>query len=307
MQACSICARGRAPTPGLRGLFERLKTWFMDLYQKAEDLGVEISPQMREVFDGMFTVPYDAADRSFRYAMGDIHSRQVERDFADPATSGGRFAAEDQRLLDAEKKQGMPRWLTSLCGMRKSRADEAVRRREQSSPELRGLVDEANLEIAEIDRQIEHNNIRDEFGARRWNVNGTGAGWGNVLTICGPTTRAACLMRKSRRSSKDAQRLWKGVQASRQAASNQNALAQQLAKQQAEREQIAAVIKKRNTYLQLERKVAILESTLGNWQGREGKGIVRHAGWRPEAAAGLAHERGCPAHGHQGPVCWRLP
>ncbi len=64
---------------------------------------------------------------------------------------------------------------------------------------------------------------------------------------------------------KDAQRLWKGVQASRQA-SNQNALAQQLAKQQAEREQIAAVIKKRNTYLQLERKVAILESTLGNWQ-----------------------------------------
>lgn len=71
---------------------------------------------------------------------------------------------------------------------------------------------------------------------------------------------------------KDAQRLWKGVQASRQA-SNQNALAQQLAKQQAEREQIAAVIKKRNTYLQLERKVAILESTLGNWQGREGEGL----------------------------------
>lgn len=70
----------------------------------------------------------------------------------------------------------------------------------------------------------------------------------------------------------DAKRLWKGVQASRQA-SNQNALAQQLAAQQAQREQIAAVIKKRNTYLQLERKVAILENTLGNWQGREGEGL----------------------------------
>ncbi len=153
---------GRAPTPGLRGLFERLKSWFMDLYQKAEDLGVEISPQMREVFDGMFTVPYDAADRSFRYAMGDIHSRQVERDFADPATSGGRFAAEDQRLLDAEKS-GDAALVDQLMRDAQVRADEAVRRLEQSSPELRGLVDEANLEIAEIDRQIEHNNIRDEF------------------------------------------------------------------------------------------------------------------------------------------------
>lgn len=153
---------GRALTPGLRGLFERLKTWFMDLYQKAEDLGVEISPQMREVFDGMFTVPYDAADRSFRYAMGDIHSRQVERDFADPATSGGRFAAEDQRLLDAEKS-GDAALVDQLMRDAQVRADEAVRRLEQSSPELRGLVDEANLEIAEIDRQIEHNNIRDEF------------------------------------------------------------------------------------------------------------------------------------------------
>ena len=153
---------GRAPTPGLRGLFERLKSWFMDLYQKAEDLGVEISPQMREVFDGMFTVPYDAADRSFRYAMGDLHSRQVERDFADPATSGGRFAAEDQRLLDAEKS-GDAALVDQLMQDAQVRADEAVRRLEQSSPELRGLVDEANLEIAEIDRQIEHNNIRDEF------------------------------------------------------------------------------------------------------------------------------------------------
>lgn len=153
---------GRAPTPGLRGLFERLKSWFMDLYQKAEDLGVEISPQMREVFDGMFTVPYDAADRSFRYAMGDLHSRQVERDFADPATSGGRFAAEDQRLLDAEKS-GDAALVDQLMRDAQVRADEAVRRLEQSSPELRGLVDEANLEIAEIDRQIEHNNIRDEF------------------------------------------------------------------------------------------------------------------------------------------------
>lgn len=164
---------GRAPTPGLRGLFERLKSWFMDLYQKAEDLGVEISPQMREVFDGMFTVPYDAADRSFRYAMGDLHSRQVERDFADPATSGGRFAAEDQRLLDAEKS-GDAALVDQLMQDAQVRADEAVRRLEQNSPELRGLVDEANLEIAEIDRQIEHNSVYEEFSrqAMECRVNG---------------------------------------------------------------------------------------------------------------------------------------
>ncbi len=128
---------------------------------------------MREVFDGMFTVPYDAADRSFRYAMGDLHSRQVERDFADPATSGGRFAAEDQRLLDAEKS-GDAALVDQLMQDAQVRADEAVRRLEQNSPELRGLVDEANLEIAEIDRQIEHNSVYEEFSrqAMECRVNG---------------------------------------------------------------------------------------------------------------------------------------
>ena len=58
--------------------------------------------------------------------MGDIHSRQVERDFADPATSGGRFAAEDQRLLDAEK--GDAALVDQLMRDAQVRADEAVRR-----------------------------------------------------------------------------------------------------------------------------------------------------------------------------------
>lgn len=41
---------GKAPAPGLRGVFERLKQWFMEIYLKAENIGVEISPQMRQVF-----------------------------------------------------------------------------------------------------------------------------------------------------------------------------------------------------------------------------------------------------------------
>lgn len=70
----------------------------------------------------------------------------------------------------------------------------------------------------------------------------------------------------------EAEQLYKMVQASKQA-SNQSAYAQQLAAQKAAREQISLVLKKRNTFLQLSRKVEALENVLGNWQGREAEGL----------------------------------
>ena len=46
-------AEGVAPTPTLKTVFEKLKEWFLDLYKKLDAVGVDISPKMREVFDGM--------------------------------------------------------------------------------------------------------------------------------------------------------------------------------------------------------------------------------------------------------------
>lgn len=72
---------GKAPSPELRGVFERLKQWFLEIYADADAAGLEISPAMREVFNGMFSVSSEKAEASFRYAVGDLATREAEREF----------------------------------------------------------------------------------------------------------------------------------------------------------------------------------------------------------------------------------
>lgn len=72
---------------------------------------------------------------------------------------------------------------------------------------------------------------------------------------------------------KEARQLYKVVKASKKT-SNLSAYAQKLSQKQATRDKIALVLKKRNTYMQMTRKVAIIENVLGNWQGREAEGLL---------------------------------
>jgi hypothetical protein len=44
---------GQAPSPGLARVFEQFKTWLTKIYKKAKDLDVELSPELRGVFDRM--------------------------------------------------------------------------------------------------------------------------------------------------------------------------------------------------------------------------------------------------------------
>lgn len=71
----------------------------------------------------------------------------------------------------------------------------------------------------------------------------------------------------------EARELYKRVSAS-QKASSQSAYAQQLAKQNAEREQISLALKKRNTWMQICCKGEIVERVLTEWQGREAEGLI---------------------------------
>lgn len=142
-------AEGRAPSPSLQGIFERLKAWFMELFQRAEEIGAEISPEMRKAFDEMFSVPYETADANFRRSMGDLHSREVEQEFADPDTIGKPLSPDDQRLAENTGDLSMVEELTQEAQIR---ANEAAARLDQNNPELRDVIDETNAELAEIDK-----------------------------------------------------------------------------------------------------------------------------------------------------------
>jgi hypothetical protein len=53
---------GKAPTAGLKGVFEKLKKWFTDVYRviRGSDIDVAVTPEVREVFDRLLTTPEDA-------------------------------------------------------------------------------------------------------------------------------------------------------------------------------------------------------------------------------------------------------
>ena len=41
---------GKAPNNSMRGVFQRFAVWLSSIYKKASDLGVELTPEMREFF-----------------------------------------------------------------------------------------------------------------------------------------------------------------------------------------------------------------------------------------------------------------
>ena len=49
----SYLRKGKAPSTGLRRAFSRFKQWLVTLYKRAEELDVEITPQIKEVMDRM--------------------------------------------------------------------------------------------------------------------------------------------------------------------------------------------------------------------------------------------------------------
>lgn len=53
---------GVAPSVALRGVFERFKAWMLEIYANLQNLGAEISPEVRGVFDRMLASDQEIAD-----------------------------------------------------------------------------------------------------------------------------------------------------------------------------------------------------------------------------------------------------
>ena len=53
---------GKAPSIGLRGVFERFKTWMLEVYSDIKNIGLEINPEVRGVFDRMLATDQEIAD-----------------------------------------------------------------------------------------------------------------------------------------------------------------------------------------------------------------------------------------------------
>lgn len=53
---------GKAPSVGLRAVFERFKTWMLEIYADLQNIGSEINPEIRGMFDRMLATDQEIAD-----------------------------------------------------------------------------------------------------------------------------------------------------------------------------------------------------------------------------------------------------
>ncbi|WP_281679922.1 hypothetical protein [Synergistes jonesii] len=156
-------AEGRAPSKELLSVFRRFKQWLCDIYKSLTELDVELSDDIREVFDRMLAteeaVERLKAEREIDAAMaalpgGDAESMGAPPDFGDDPYE----AAKEYMLSDLLEKRTPER--------RKAMADRA----EEIRPEItRAVAEEAGFRAISVmeenpEMRLSADAVLDEFG-----------------------------------------------------------------------------------------------------------------------------------------------
>ena len=129
---------GKAPSPELQTVFERLRQWFLELYANADAAGLEITNEMRTVFGNMLTTPMEDGDKAFRYALGSMMTRSFVEDM-------------DTRLPAQPDLDGKPlEAVRALGDDALADLDATWRQVQDAHPELRDAVGEAYREDVRV-------------------------------------------------------------------------------------------------------------------------------------------------------------
>lgn len=145
---------GKAPTPALQGVFERLRQWFLEIYANADAAGLHISPAMREVFGNMLSVPAEQGDMAFRKALGELLSRPVDpvEPAAVPPLPADVPPLETMQAMTVEAEQDLGRALGEL--------EHAL---PEGAADLRAVYDaEAALIDADIQKSMQVRAVLEE-------------------------------------------------------------------------------------------------------------------------------------------------
>ncbi|MDZ4253584.1 MAG: hypothetical protein U1A72_13535 [Sulfuritalea sp.] len=97
---------GVAPSVGLRAVFERFKAWLLEIYDNLANLGVEINPEVRGMFDRLLATDQEIADaKALNVPVAYVaEARAAAAERIVPAAPEGRkiepgFAAEQASMI----------------------------------------------------------------------------------------------------------------------------------------------------------------------------------------------------------------
>ena len=107
---------GRAPSKGLKGVFARMKRWMLSVYHNARRLGVELSPQVRDLFARLLAGP--ATEEGGRLTLSDLHDDAAATKAClaelNAEVSKKRSRVEEAQIAAASlDEKDMPDWVPS--------------------------------------------------------------------------------------------------------------------------------------------------------------------------------------------------
>jgi hypothetical protein len=135
---------GKAPSPGLKGTFQRFAIWLGSVYKKASDLGVELSDDIRGVFDRLYAAE-DGVNKAEREAGQQMFTSPEEAGWTDEQFK--KYAEQNNMTAEQAKSDILGRLNEAAVRAR----SETWRAEEQN---VREAV------TAEVDQKPEYSAIR---------------------------------------------------------------------------------------------------------------------------------------------------
>lgn len=127
-------AEGVAPTPELRGLFERLREMMLEVYTYVKNAGVDLTPEIREVFDRLLATDEDIANAKLDLELESLYRHMKVQEME------GRVSDADLEEYDKAFKRAM-----------EALPDELNRRRVQELGEAQARWRKEAKEDAKLD------------------------------------------------------------------------------------------------------------------------------------------------------------
>ena len=158
---------GKAPTIGLQQMFSRMRAWMLDIYKSIKSLGVELTPEVRGVFDRMLATDEAIKQTEAVRGMGKLFETQAESGMSDEAWR--EYQADQQNATEAatteltKKSLADMKWLSNA----KSRAMKALQRQANTlRKEMRERVakEVARMPIYQAERWLKKGEMVDEDG-----------------------------------------------------------------------------------------------------------------------------------------------
>jgi len=149
---------GKAPSVELEGVFQRIKRWFLRIYRDIKALNVELTDEVRGVFDRMLATQEEIEDAAAQAELVDLTTGELQAMGVSPVQM-----AYTRRVLDEAKAKAAERLQQKRDQERKARLADYRRQAHEELSQLQHNVARSDMRKTPIDLDAVRALMGDDF------------------------------------------------------------------------------------------------------------------------------------------------